>query len=286
MRIQDRVPKVEEEEVREEMVPGVARALSPLVRRILATNPGVRTGEGTNTYLVGIDEIVVIDPGPDDAEHRRSITGCGGDRIRWIMLTSPSPEHAGSAEALREETGAEILASPKFEDIEIDQKLKDGFILVGTEFRLKVHYTPGMSPESICLELPEERLLFAGDLVVEGSPNAITHPKGSMVDYMDSIARMQKLRLKRVAPGHGYVLEEPKTELADYVAHRIAREVSILAAVGSLDKATSESITELVYEDPRGVRLELAAAMVDSHLGKLKSEGSVKKSRAGVWTVA
>ena len=48
------------------MTPGVASALSPLVRRIIAPNPGVMTGPGTNTYLVGIDEVVVVDPGPDD----------------------------------------------------------------------------------------------------------------------------------------------------------------------------------------------------------------------------
>ena len=92
------------------LVPGVARALSPLVRRIVAPNPGKMTGAGTNTYLVGIDEIAVIDPGPVDDSHLEAVTGCGGDRIRWILCTHTHPDHAPGAAALKEATGAEVLA--------------------------------------------------------------------------------------------------------------------------------------------------------------------------------
>ena len=91
-------------------MPGVARALSPLVRRIVAPNPGMMTGPGTNTYLVGIDEIAVIDPGPDDATHLDAIAGCGGDRIRWIVCTHTHPDHSPGAAGLKERTGAEVLA--------------------------------------------------------------------------------------------------------------------------------------------------------------------------------
>ena len=94
----------------EVLVPGVARALSPLVRRIVAPNPGMMTGPGTNTYLVGIDEIAVIDPGPDDASHLDAVTGCGGDRIRWILCTHTHPDHSPGAAALKAATGAEVLA--------------------------------------------------------------------------------------------------------------------------------------------------------------------------------
>src|ERR671918_716572 len=92
------------------IVYGVASALSPMVRRIVAHNPGMMTGPGTNTYLVGIDEIAVIDPGPGDAEHLDAIAGCGGDRIRWILLTHTHEDHSPGAEGLKKRTGAEILA--------------------------------------------------------------------------------------------------------------------------------------------------------------------------------
>ena len=92
------------------IVYGVASALSPMVRRIVARNPGIMTGPGTNTYLVGIDEIAVIDPGPGDAEHLDAIAGCGGDRIRWILLTHTHEDHSPGAVGLKKRTGAEILA--------------------------------------------------------------------------------------------------------------------------------------------------------------------------------
>ena len=92
------------------LVPEVASALSPLVRRIVCNNPGMMTGPGTNTYLVGVDEIVVVDPGPDDAAHLDAIAGCGGDAIRWIVCTHTHPDHSPGAAGLKARTGAEVLA--------------------------------------------------------------------------------------------------------------------------------------------------------------------------------
>ena len=92
------------------LVTGVASALSPMVRRVLAPNPGVMTGPGTNTYLVGIDEVAVIDPAVDDQAHIDAIVGCGGDRIRWILCTHTHPDHFPGAAPLKERTGAEVLA--------------------------------------------------------------------------------------------------------------------------------------------------------------------------------
>src|SRR5438046_4077878 len=89
-----------------ELTPGVACALSPLVRRVLAPNPGVMTGPGTNTYLVGVDEIAVIDPGPNDEDHLDTVAACGGDRIRWILATHTHPDHSPGAAGLKTRTGA------------------------------------------------------------------------------------------------------------------------------------------------------------------------------------
>ena len=93
------------------IVYGVAGALSPMVRRIVAANPGMMTGPGTNTYLVGIDEVAVIDPGPADDAHLEAIHGCGGDRIRWITMTDTDPAYSAGAQRLKELTGAEIIAA-------------------------------------------------------------------------------------------------------------------------------------------------------------------------------
>src|SRR5205823_11935040 len=115
-----------------ELTAGVARALSPLVRRILAPNPGMMTGPGTNTYLVGVDEIAVIDPGPDDTGHLDAIAACGGDRIRWIVVTHHHSDHAPGAAGLHQRTGAPVLAYVERDSLRPDETIDDGFCLEAT----------------------------------------------------------------------------------------------------------------------------------------------------------
>ncbi len=263
----------EEEEVREEIVPGVARALSPMARRILALNPGVRTGLGTNTYMVGIDEIAVIDPGPMDQSHLDAIVGCGGDLIRWILVTNDTDEHAGSVQALKEMTGAKVMA---YCDIECDEKLKDGQQIVGTEFRLTTRHLPGPSAQNVGFVLEEERMLIAGDLIIDGPSVAIDPERGGdMAAYIESIESLRKYRLRRIAPAHGYVIEEPKPVMAAYIEHRLAREAEILKALGN-DTMRVEEVVEAVYGELDEERAALAAGNVLAHLIKLRSDGKVK----------
>src|SRR5437660_3249195 len=126
-----------------ELTPGVACALSPLVRRVLAPNPGVMTGPGTNTYLVGVDEIAVIDPGPDDADHLDTVAACGGDRIRWILLTHTHRDHAPGAAGLKARTGAPLLGFDARDEVTPDEVIGEGFCLEATEFRLPAVHPPG-----------------------------------------------------------------------------------------------------------------------------------------------
>ncbi|MEM7095148.1 MAG: hypothetical protein AAF567_19270 [Actinomycetota bacterium] len=263
----------EEEEVREEIVPGVARALSPMARRILAMNPGTRTGLGTNTYMVGIDEIAVIDPGPMDQSHLDAIIGCGGDLIRWILVTSADDAYAGSVAALAEQTGATVMA---FDDIDCDEKLKDGSQIVGTEFRLTVKHLPGPSAKNIGLVLEEERMLIGGGLITDGPSVAIDPSRGGdMVEYLASVESLRKLRLRRIAPAHGYVIETPKPVIQEYIDYRLAREEEILKALGS-DTMRVEDVVAAVYGELDDDMADIAAGNVLAHLIKLRSDGKVK----------
>src|SRR3954447_18984381 len=140
-----------------DLTPGVACALSPLVRRVLAPNPGKMTGAGTNTYLVGIDEIAVIDPGPADDSPLDAVTGCGGDRIRWILCTHTHPDHSPGAAALREATGAEVLAFGNRDGLRVSRRIGRGHRVEATEFRLTAHHTPGHASNHLCYFLEEER---------------------------------------------------------------------------------------------------------------------------------
>ena len=201
------------------LVPGVPSALSPLVRRVIAPNPGLMTGPGTNTYLVGIDEVAVVDPGPAVDSHIDAIIGASmRDRVRWVLLTHTHPDHWPAAQRIREETGA-VLAGfgakiPKADnfDLKLDLVLTDGATIEGTEFRLEALHTPGHAPNHLCFFLEEERMLFTGDHVLNGTTTVVNPQRGGdMVQYLASLDRLRKIkRVSRIAPGHGDVIVGPE----------------------------------------------------------------------------
>jgi glyoxylase-like metal-dependent hydrolase (beta-lactamase superfamily II) len=260
----------------EPLVPGVARALSPLVRRIIAPNPGIMTGPGTNTYLVGIDEIAVIDPGPDDPTHLDAIAGCGGDRIRWIVCTHTHPDHSPGAAGLKARTGAEVLAYDSRDGLEIDTKIRDGGRIEATEFRLRAVHTPGHASNHLCYVLEEEHVLFSGDHIMEGSTVVISPPDGNMTQYLESLAKVRAIRLKAIAPGHGRLIEDPKAAIDDYVEHRLAREQQILDLVTESGTTKIDDLVEVIYADINPDLHPVARKTVHAHLIKLGKEGKVK----------
>ncbi len=255
-----------------DLSPGVASAISPLVRRIVAPNAGPLTGAGSNTYLVGVDEIVVVDPGPDLASHVDAIVGCGGDRIRWIVVTHSHSDHAGAAGALAARTGAEFVES-----------VDEGFGIEATEFRLAALRTPGHTADSLCWLLEEERMLFSGDTVIDGSSVMIAPPAGDMAAYLASLERLsaRRLRLRTIAPGHGHLIDDPANRLAGYIAHRLEREASIVEALEA-GAATLDELVEAVYVDLAPALHEAAASTVHAHLLKLAADGRATRS-GGAW---
>ena len=254
------------------LVPGVASALSPMVRRVLAPNPGVMTGPGTNTYLVGIDEVAVIDPAIDDAAHLEAVAGCGGDRIRWIFCTHTHPDHSPGAAALKARTGAEVLAFASRDGLEVDTVITDGFKIEATEFRLRAVHTPGHASNHLCYLLEEERLLFSGDHIMQGSTVVIAPPDGDMAAYLDSLARIRSLRLRSIAPGHGHLIDDPNAVIDEYVAHRLDREQQVLDALAAGDRTIAAIVTRL-YPELIDELVPRARQTVHAHLRKLATEG-------------
>lgn len=275
----------EDEVPPEPMVPGVARALSPMVRRIIAPNPGPMTGPGTNTYLVGIDEIVVVDPGPDDAGHLDAIVGCGGDRIRWIAVTHTHPDHAPGVEGLRERTGAEVLGFGKRDGFKPDRRLGDGDTIEATEFRLRAVHTPGHAANHLCYLVEEERMLLTGDHVMEGSTVVIRPPDGDMADYLASLEKVRKLRLRSIAPGHGRLIEEPAAVLDWYIAHRLEREAEVLAALQQAGTAKVDDLVPVVYAEVSEDLHPVARYSLWAHLLKLAADGRAEgRTLTGRWS--
>lgn len=259
------------------IVRGVASALSPLVRRIVANNPGMMTGPGTNTYLVGIDEIVVIDPGPDDAVHLDAIAGCGGDRIRWIACTHTHVDHFPGVAGLKERTGAEVLAFDARDGLEIDRAMGDGDLIEATEFVLRAVHTPGHASNHLCFVLEQERMLFSGDHIMEGSTVVIRPPDGDMAAYLRQLERLKGLRprLRSIAPGHGHLIEQPAAKIDEYLHHRSMRETQILDALRAAGTTTIEAIVQQLYTETPEELLPMAACSVWAHLLKLRDEGTV-----------
>lgn len=273
------------------LVPGVARAVSPLVRRILAPNPGMMTGPGTNTYLVGVDEIVVIDPGPDDSSHLDAIAACGGDRVRWIVCTHTHPDHSPGAAGLKARTGAEVLAYADRDGLVCDATLDDGDAIEATEFRLAAVHTPGHASNHLCFVLEEERLLFSGDHVMQGSTVVISPPDGDMADYLRSLERLLDLRprVKAIAPAHGQLIDDPVGHVRYYIRHRLDRERQVVEALPS-EPTTIPALVERIYTDVDPDRYPVAAKSVWAHLRKLAAEGLVATADVddpdGPWTSA
>ncbi|CAN5557561.1 MBL fold metallo-hydrolase [soil metagenome] len=269
------------------LIPGVASALSPLVRRIVAPNPGMMTGPGTNTYLVGIDEIVVIDPGPDDDGHLDAITGCGGDRIRWIVATHTHPDHSPGVARLAERTGAEVRAFDARDGLEVDVAMADGDRIEATEFRLRAVHTPGHASNHLCYLLEEERLLFSGDHIMEGSTVVIAPPDGDMAAYLTSLDRLRTLRLKHIAPGHGHLIDDPKAKIDEYVTHRLAREVQVRDTLLAAGSATVDQLVAAIYTDVPVELHPVARYSVWAHLRKLADEGAATgRDLDGDWHAA
>jgi glyoxylase-like metal-dependent hydrolase (beta-lactamase superfamily II) len=261
------------------IVYGVAGALSPMVRRIVAHNPGIMTGPGTNTYLVGIDEIAVIDPGPDDDAHLDAIAGCGGDRIRWILLTHTHEDHSPGAVGLKKRTGAEILGFGPGQGrgrVRLDGTLADDAVIEATEFHLTALHTPGHASNHLCYLLNEERTLFTGDHVMQGSTVVISPPDGDMATYLASLERLKTIRprLRAIAPGHGHVIDDPLAAVDAIIEHRLAREAQVLDLLRRRGAATITDLVEEIYADVDASLHPVARRTVWAHLRKLADEGA------------
>jgi glyoxylase-like metal-dependent hydrolase (beta-lactamase superfamily II) len=269
----------------EKLTPFVAKALSPLVRRIVAPNPNVYTGPGTNTYLVGIDEVVVVDPAVDDPEHLDAILGCGGDRIRWIAVTHTHPDHSTGVAQLKERTGAEVLGFGAKDGFKPDQRIGDGFTIDSTEFRLRAVHTPGHASNHLCYVVEEERMLLSGDHINQSATVVIKPPDGDMAVYLESLEKLKKMRLRSIAPGHGTLIENPLETIDWYIAHRLEREQQILAELQSRGTAKIDDLVPVIYADIDEERWPIARHTVHAHLLKLAAEGKVTgKTLTGKWS--
>ena len=275
----------------ENIVPGVAVALSPSVKRITAPNPGVMTGPGTNSYIVGTRELALIDPGPDIALHVQALTEAVGNRLRWILCTHTHLDHSPAARALKCATGASIgglaCAQDGRQDAEFcpDRVLADGDTVTLEGVTLRAVHTPGHASNHLCYLLEEERLLFTGDHVMQGSTVVISPPDGNMQAYFASLDKLLRLDLAALAPGHGRLITTPHEEVRRLVAHRLKREEKVVGALARENPGTLDELVALAYDDVSEKLHPVARRSLHAHLIKLAAEGRAREN-GDRWTPA
>ena len=273
-----------------ELIPGIPVRVAAGVRRIVAPNAGLMTGAGTNTYLLGEDEVAVLDPGPDDPAHLRAIIAAAGV-IRWILLTHTHRDHAPLAAVLAAQTGARLIGLPAPGDGRQDLTFIPDHV-PGDEERLACGaravvaiHTPGHASNCVSYLLQSERLLFTGDHVLEGVSPVIVPPDGNMADYLRSLDKLLRREdVERLAPGHGRVMDSAQRVLDALRAHRLAREAKVLRCLAALGEASAAELTAPVYDDVGVERHDWAQLTLQAHLSKLLDEGRVAVL-AGRWRV-
>lgn len=271
--------------------------LSDRVTRVTCSNGSVMTGPGTNTYLVrspGSQEVTVIDPGPADDhtdDHLQAVVAAAAPgKIVRIVVTHTHKDHSPAALRLEALTGAPLIGCvadhPEWQDTAFhpQQTPVDGERLeLGPNATLRAVATPGHASNHICWLLEEEGLLFTGDHVMQGSTVVINPPDGDMAAYLASLEKLLAIDgLQWFAPGHGFLMAEPQTEVRRLVQHRLAREAKVAAALRATGHGTPEALVPTVYGDVPSSRHAIAARSLTAHLIKLEQDGRVARE-AGVW---
>ncbi|MEX0976841.1 MAG: MBL fold metallo-hydrolase [Woeseia sp.] len=271
-----------------ELTPGRVTDLSHGVRRLVAPNPGMMTGPGTNTYIVGTRELAVIDPGPAIAAHIDAIKGAVKASVRWILVTHTHPDHSPAAAILAEACGAQLIGrpapttGPQDRTFIPDRVPEDGERIGSGDCELEIVPTPGHASNHLCYRHVGLNWLFTGDHIINGSTVVIDPPDGNMSDYLRSLERLAQLNCTAIAPGHGDVIQEPAKAIEDLIRHRLRREAKAAAAVADSPGATLHELVKVVYSDVNPSLHPLAERSLLAHLDKLAADSRVVR-RADCW---
>lgn len=277
------------------LVAGELTAISPLVWRVLAPNAGMMTGPGTNTYLLAIQEgLMVLDPGPNQPQHIQAIANASKTLkrpITQIMVTHTHRDHSPGAQGLLELfPDAQLFGQAAPDDGLQDEAWKPDFILEdGDQIRLEhghclsVISTPGHVDNHLCFLHEEEGVLFTGDHLIDGSTVVIAPPSGSMSAYLHSLKKLQHRSIRAIAPGHGNLIDAPQEYIQRTIEHRLKRERKVLAAL-SVD--SGQSLEELVvkaYDDTPPMLHALAQYSLWAHLIKLAEDQLALEDKNKKW---
>ena len=267
---------------------GKLQAVSPLIRRVVARNPGPFTLHGTGTYVVGHGRVAVIDPGPTLPEHIDALLhALRGETIEQILVTHTHADHSPASAAVKQAAAAPTHgygphaagAGPAVEEggdraFVPDRVLRDGDTVSGPGWHLTAVHTPGHTSNHLCFALTEERVLFSGDHVMGWSTSVIAPPDGNMRDYLASLHKLLPRGDAIYLPTHGPAIPDPRTHVQAFIEHRREREAAILDRLAKGDTEIS-AIVRAVYVGLAPALLRAAGRSVLAHLIELVAEGRV-----------
>jgi len=257
--------------------------VSELVGRVLGLNPGMMTGPGTNTYLVGRRDPILIDTGAGETDYlpllERYLAERGFTQPSRVILTHRHRDHMGGVAQLRERFRGLSVAKMIHKDRWLPEPIEDlreGERIEGAGSTLIPVYTPGHASDHLSYYLVEEKALFTGDVILGGSTTVIPSDDGDLLEYLDSLRRLQQLEVRRIYPAHGPVIENAPAKIQEYIDHRMMRERQILEALGD-GLATIPDMVARIYADVSKALHAVAAMSVESHLKKLRKERRVRE---------
>ena len=271
---------------------GEPSVMGPGVSRIVANNASALTFKGTNTYLVGTDQLAVIDPGPGDPAHRDAILKAAAGRpITHILATHAHRDHVDGLDALRDATGAKTYAFPHASrraphspgvveseytnhDFPIDVALAHDDRIEGEGWKLTALHTPGHAPDHVCFALEGTGIVFCGDHVMAWNTTVVAPPDGRMSDYIRSLELLLERDDELLLPGHGGRITAPRRTAKAYLLHRRWRDQAILEAVRN-GTDTVRKLLPVIYSDLDPKVVGAATASLRAHIEYLAERGLV-----------
>ena len=269
---------------------GEAEQLQDDLVVITANNASPMTFTGTRSYILGTDNLIVIDPGPENNQHFKSIMDYVGKRkVTDIIITHSHVDHSPLSRRLKNETGASIIgfgsadeARTSFmkklsssldlggeegidQDLTLDEKVIDKQMLKKNDYTIEVIHTPGHLSNHICLSIKEKKALFSGDHVMGWATTLISPPDGDLGSFMKSLEKLSKRDEQVYYPGHGKPVKDPKQMVLAQIAHRRDREIQILKSISQIPRTPAE-IVEEVYVGLNPMLKPAAVRNVLAHL--------------------
>ena len=263
---------------RAEIVPGQPVEVAAGVVRLTAPNPGMMTGPGTNTYILGFERFTVIDPGPAHEAHIEKILEVTGGVVDQVLVTHTHLDHSPAVLELKQRTGCRVFGWPAPEGAGQDQSFKaddepeHGDLIVSEAGILKVIHTPGHASNHLCFLLTDQELLFSGDHIMQGSTVVINPPDGDMKAYVESLYELLDEAIRFIAPAHGFLMGQPEAVIDYLITHRLSREHKIFRSLQALAPVSLKDLTAKAYDDVPAAIHGLAARSALAHLLKLEAE--------------